>query len=741
MRLVATLLHLSDLHLGDEDYSTFADHKVEVIAPAARQGRSIVLASTLRALGDALSREGVPLDAIAISGDVTYQGQAGGFARLAEMLENLGSALPHPSRILVVPGNHDVRWGSAPGSQERYADFIAGVRDLGYVTPLLEGIDLDDQGMKKADAKSPVLTATDNSFILVGVNSSDHCGVDARTDPELDTAIAAIEADTTNAHAQAILMAWRQSNQYDVARVNPAQRIVVSQELGEVDRTDGPVRIAVLHHQLLPISLEEEVKPFEAIVNLAQVRDWLAANEFGMVLHGHKHVAVTYEDRYTPLTGTAPTPHRVIVSSVGTVGQGQGMSNVIGRLITVPPSRASVGKLVVKDVASVSPGASMTYSSLGSAEYRTRVNSATNGHVIEGANSRQVHEQLLDLTDDPLDLPKPLVCRVTTPEGAQKPPASYTGLGSVPEGEAWFDDLVGLWQNRRSLTAMAFNHGERIFALNGDTDQFDTALAALATKQGSSRAVISVFNPGADNPAESKDFPSFCLVHLFIVGRELRVVAYFRKQEMRYWWAVNLAELARLQEEAVTRLNAREGTELVAGEITTITAIPTSGRQIPRVAVPQVDRWVDEDPSRLLRMALLPYQPMMAEGPAALTDWETLTDECLLPETTAADGSPVPVLGLTRVRENLAALRSSFGEVRLAKRLERALAASATYNALYRDAARVQDAEEQQRIRVTEGHDQLAECLNELKLAVPANGATPGDGRMGAPPPSPEARP
>jgi 3',5'-cyclic AMP phosphodiesterase CpdA len=739
---LATLLHLSDLHLGDEDYSTFADYKVEVIAPAARQGRSFVLASTLRALGEALLREGVRLDAVAISGDVTYRGQASGFARLPEMLANLGEAAPDPSRIMVVPGNHDVMWGSEPGSSERYADFIAGVRNMGYVTPLLEGIDLTDEGSSEAGAKSPLLTASDNSFMLVGLNSSDHCGVQARTDPELEAAIAAVEADETNTAAQAVLKAWRRSNQYDVARVSPAQRVAVSRELGnDTDRTDGPVLIAVLHHQLLPISLEEEVKPFEAIVNLAQVRDWLAINGFGMVLHGHKHVSVTYEDRYMPLAHSVFAPHRVIVSSVGTVGQGQGMTNVIGRLITVVPSRASVGKVLVKDVTSVSPGASMDYSILVSAEYRTRVDSATNGsHLIEGSGSRQVHEQLLDLTDDGLELPRPLVCRVTVPEGAQKPPASYAGLGSIPEDEAWFEDLVGLWQNREPLTAMAFNHGERIFALNGDTNQFDLALAALAAKQGSSRAVISVFNPGKDKPAESsKDFPSFCLVHLFIVKRELRVVAYFRKQEMRYWWPVNLAELARLQHDAVSRLNAQQGYELVPGEITTITAIPTSGRQIPRVAVPRVDRWVDEDPARLLRMSLLPYQPTMPEGSAALADWRILTDECHLPSTGAADGSPVPVLGLTRVHENIAALKSSFGELPLAKKLERALSASATYNRLYRDASRSHGAEEELRQRVNEGHDQIAECLDELRSAVQANGVTLKGVETITPDPPPEA--
>jgi hypothetical protein len=45
---VATLLHLSDLHLGDGAADeVLGDHKVEVIAQDSRQKRSTALAATL----------------------------------------------------------------------------------------------------------------------------------------------------------------------------------------------------------------------------------------------------------------------------------------------------------------------------------------------------------------------------------------------------------------------------------------------------------------------------------------------------------------------------------------------------------------------------------------------------------------------------------------------------------------------------------------------------------------------
>lgn len=722
---MATLLHLSDLHLGDEDYATFADHKVEVLDQAARQGRSSMLASTLRALALALQRDGVELDVVVISGDVAYQAQSDGFAKLPGMLDHLKPVLPDPSRILVVPGNHDVKWGTAPGSRERYEDFITGVRDVGYVTPLLEGVDLDGDG-QNLTGNSPVITASDGSFVLMGLNSSDHCGVRERTDSSLGADIAAIEADPSNAAAQSLLEAWRKSTLYDVAHVSRAQRSALPQELTEIaPGAHNPLRIAVLHHQLLPISLEEEVKPFESIVNLAQVRDWLASNDVKLVLHGHKHVAVTYEDRYVPLAGDEPKAHRVIVSSVGTVGQGQPMVNVIGRLITVDPRRPAVGRVTINDIQSVLPGVSMNYQTLKTTVHRTRLEQPPLSHLMEGASTREVHEQLLDATEDEAELPKPLVCRVLNPQGARKPPVSYADLNSVPKGEEWFEDLVALWQAHKPLTAMPFNHGQRIFDLDG-INQFELAMRALASRESSSRAVISVFSPGKDDPAaETKDFPSFCLVHLFIVGQEVRVVAYFRKQEMRYWWAVNLAELATLQQKAVDELNSRQDdTALRAGEITTVTAIPISGRGVPRVAVPEVDRWVDENPARLLRMALLPYQPTMVESSAALSDWKTLAEECHLPEATAPDGSPVPVLGLSRVQENLASLKSSFGEVALAIKLGTVLTAAEAFNTTYRESARSKGADAKVCENVAAGHTQIVACLVELEQAVRAGHAS-----------------
>jgi hypothetical protein len=123
------------------------------------------------------------------------------------------------------------------------------------------------------------------------------------------------------------------------------------------DPTMVPLRIVILHHQLLPISLDEEIKPFEALTNPAQVRDWMADSDIQLVLHGHKHVAHIYVDDYVAFarSGNAQ-PRRIVVSSVGTVGLGQLSENMVARLIRVDPNRTRLGKDEFVDGRSSRPG-------------------------------------------------------------------------------------------------------------------------------------------------------------------------------------------------------------------------------------------------------------------------------------------------------------------------------------------------------------------------------------------------
>jgi 3',5'-cyclic AMP phosphodiesterase CpdA len=673
---VATLLHLSDLHLGDGAADeALGDHKIEVIARSFRQKRSTALAATLGALGDALQREGRILDAVVVSGDVTYQGDPKGFEKLPDALAPLGRALPDPSRIMVVPGNHDVTWGTPPSSAQRYQAFVDGVRQHGYVTPYLDGVDIGANNVS-AYAASPVLTAGDYSFIIVALNSANHCGVRA-DDPGLRSHLDALAAlAETDAHVAALLRAWRANSLYDIARLDDLQRQyarrALESALTKLDHPDRPVRIAVMHHQLLPITLDEEIKPFEALTNLAQVRDWLALNRFDLVLHGHKHVAALYEDRYVPL-GAPPSVQlwrRVIVSAVGTVGLGQASNNTIARLIEVDSKLPTLGRVRATAIAAQQPGVPLPLADLAAETHLTHASGPANPGVIEGTSPRDVHEQLLAMFDasesrEPTPpVPTPLICRVADGAGAKAMPSSYETLGSLPPDIGWFADLVRLWQAKNRLSAMQFNHGERIFNMRG-INQFSRAIECLRARDQTSRAVITLINQERDKTADiNVEFPAFCLIQLFIEGNRLCIMGYFRKQEMRYWWAINTAELAELQQLALTALNTHRGNApLEAGDIITVTALPTAGASVPRVMVPRVDRWVDDDADRLLRMALVTFDPLLPTAAGAASDWRLTLDECRPGQQGgAADGNPVPVSGLETIARHLRSLTLAFGD-------------------------------------------------------------------------------
>src|SRR5262249_4945400 len=138
-----------------------------------RVTRLRLLRDTLKALPGWLADNNEKLDAIIITGDVTTRGRPQGFGELTGLLSELGRALPEPKHIVIVPGNHDVAWGTPSGSPERYSTFIEGVRTAGYVTPLLDGIDYNDD--RPRPTNSPILVG--NDFAVAAINSADMCGV------------------------------------------------------------------------------------------------------------------------------------------------------------------------------------------------------------------------------------------------------------------------------------------------------------------------------------------------------------------------------------------------------------------------------------------------------------------------------------------------------------------------------------------------------------------------------------
>lgn len=656
---MALLLHLSDLHLISGGGDTLSDAKVDVIAKSQQQTRISRLTSSLRNLGEQLSSRGQTLDAVVVTGDVTDKGSPDGFDLLPTVLGALDKALPAPDRILVVPGNHDVAWGAPPSSHGRYDAFL-NLRSHGYRTALLDGVDFDESGRLAPDILAPALIASDGSFVVVGLNSSDYSGVEAAATGELTGHLAELEDIRKSEPAVELLyQAWKARGSFDMARVGRTQFLVASNALSAAtaDAETEPLRIAALHHQVIPVGAAEEIKPFEAMLNLGELRDWLATNKIDIAVHGHKHEARILTDSFMTLQGGQDKAlHELTIISAPALQPG-GTNDTVGRLLDVRPPLARVRGIAVRDVPSCQEGTHVDLSAFPSTHQPIDL-SPMRG-FLEAATTEGLHGKLLALRDRLHLLPSPLVCRVEEGESALVVSKHYVDIPEHHDRQEWFDQAVGWWQRETAGMAANFNHGERLFASEqGEASQIESAARALSGKGETSRAVAVLVRPATDLRDGTSEFPAFVTVQFLIRDSKLHLIAYFRKQEMPHWWPINMGELASLQATMIRRLSRSKN--YAPGSITTITAMPVDGHGVPKVAVPLIDRYAEE-PLNMMQYVL----PLFGYGTntpdSVMNRWEGIFKDWAPGDMEPADGDPIPVLGFEILNDSIEEVLSVTG--------------------------------------------------------------------------------
>ena len=243
--------------------------------------------------------------------------------------------------------------------------------------------------------------------------------------------------------------------------------------------------------------------------------------------------------------------------------------------------------------------------------------------VVEGDCVGDVYPRLVAAVANQGPEAEHVLCRVADSPQIDQIAALYPGLVQVqgsPELAAetrleQFQNIVQWWQYtsapRGPLDHPAFTHGDRIRRYEGHLDQIAGVVEALASDATTSRGIVVLLNPPADKIAERVQFPSFCLVQFKVQHNEgesptLDCTAYFRKQEVRYWWLVNLAELAELQGRICDALGQRtkipQTKGIRPGAITTIAVRAHAGDSAPKVQIPLVDRCYSLERERLFGM-------------------------------------------------------------------------------------------------------------------------------------------
>jgi len=689
-------LHLSDVHLGRAERDEVADdYKDEFVPVDERINRHKILGWTLEDLKRVVTDK--PLDAVVVSGDITVANQEEGFEQFEDLLSRLGELRPINERIVVVPGNHDVTRGTPPSSPEHYEHFLKHIRSAAYVTPLLDGIDVDSEGKQVGDLTLPHLVAfNDEGWVILPINSSNYSGstepLEGITDKQWDELVGWAK-DNAGEQAPSELERIRIN---DAARVSPGQlqalRALLRTAQGKAKPLGLPLRIAVIHHHLLPVSPREEVKSYESITNLGLLRNFLRENDIGMVLHGHKHREYIYKDHVYPPEGLlGGEPHQVLVLAGATIGTVDWDQANVARLIRIDSTRMAQ-QVSVAAVAGKEPGGNIDVPSYTRIPlWRRRDTGIKSGspEVVIGNTIDETYARIRSLFAGVSQLTH-VVCCIERASTADKLPADYPEIPDVAEEtrQQWYDGIVGWWQktDSRLKERLHFTHGSRI--VRGEVDQIDAAADALRADSDTTRAVITLLDPPRDRVGELEHkYPAFCLIQFLARsdGKQTRLdcIGYFRKQEMRYWWPVNVGELRHIQKLVLNHLGGGKS-KFEAGALWTVTTLAVDGTTVPRVAVPAIDRIYDDDEDRLWSMAYAVAWEGMSDRAEQVEELLDLLEELIPDEDFDPDGVPVAREGLSYVAgvlERLSGHHPDSPAADLAKTLSKLYRANSEYNA------------------------------------------------------------
>ena len=127
------------------------------------------------------------------------------------------------------------------------------------------------------------------------------------------------------------------------------------------------------------------------------------------------------------------------------------------------------------------------------------------------------------------------------------------------------------------LERLPFTHGQRIFEWTSGKkgtsklDQLrDYVVPMLLRNPRTKRAIVMVRNPLLDSELTDDPIPALMSIQFRLHNKGLHATAYYRAQEMYFFWLVNMFELISMQETICQQLKARSSeTTADPGSITT----------------------------------------------------------------------------------------------------------------------------------------------------------------------------
>lgn len=655
MNQEALFLHLSDLHLNNKS-ANIEDIKEDIGIGTHVTTPTNLFNNTLNELSLRLKKDGKKLSGIIISGDCKSEDGTGTAQIKSFLLEAFKDLGVVPGNIVVTPGNHDVLKGSPDSSLMRYADFTDAWRSLPCcITPLIDGIDFDGKG-KLLDGvveSHHYLFDKQANLLVIPLNSANWSQVKKELPKELAEIWDEIPEKFSDDPDKIALYKQLLTKQItvDAALVSNDQINLVKNIIEKVSSKDVLV-VVVMHHHISSFSKVEEHKPYADLLNANILKQRLIDWNVQILIHGHKHNRKTFFDHIYPSDPQELDPHKLLVISGGSVSN---HTSDFCQLISISGQPRSP-VCTISAVPAIHRGSFLHFDNHNQLDFPlwNPDQLSSDPIIVRGNTVDEVYDRVCWVVDK-IKTGRQIICHIEMNGVSQSgfvAPENYPHDLEGRDLNKWFADTVTWWQMQDSKLKkrIPYIHGIKLHNYAGIRNQISRIITLLREKQ-TTKAVAVLIDPVRDfselNP-DSDIFASFCFVQFKRrqVGEKivlLDCISYYRAQEFRRWWPINIGEILLLQRHICEEIGC------APGSITTISADSRTtdrDRMPSQASVPIIDQLIDRDPAELVAMVQALVHPGSGDCRVKyLNMWKACLDD-LVVEKSHVDGVPVAVEGI-----------------------------------------------------------------------------------------------
>lgn len=534
------LIHISDIH-ATKDFSKQGSIDKKVDLPQVDSSFEKEFFDSFEKYLEKEHHDGKRINLFIISGDIVYRGDLEAHATFSKEFIGLLKRQGYSKNdVMVVPGNHDVKQGSLPSSQERYSEFFDAWK--GCKIPYLDG----------CTNRANIFIDDTNHVIVIPVNSCNWSHTRINVDEAIQKHIASLKNEKLKEK-------FEKQFTYDAAYISEDQLKHLEKELQKIKKQknyDQYTKVIVQHHHLLPVDDKIEIKELSDIVNLKHLQNFIIKHEVKVILHGHKHTGKSFYEYLS----YSNEPYKILIGSAENIHYGSIFNELCieGKSVEINSYSKSLEK--------------QSHKIFDLYEYHK----SSNIIRLEEKNIHDLYEQICFFSQNSHKNKKTIITTLDLEkydENALAIPKVKKEPSEQVRYEREIASIVEWWQKDSSNQKVAYQHGTRLRKYHGFKNQIEYIQQLFQkNKLDSSRGIAILTEPIKDFDGYETEFPSFVSLQFLIRDdKYLDLIGHYRVQETRHWWPINILELFTLQSNMLQKIN-EINKNVVRGKLTTIAA-------------------------------------------------------------------------------------------------------------------------------------------------------------------------